>query len=117
MIPSRVSEFLFPYPPLMPKRELQQGPHLFRADTIACHEGANRILNIVRREDSLPADSRRIEGLQDKRLQRRPHPNGKWNGDPMFGSITKLRRDIFVEYFSEDIFGRPAVELVPARQS
>src|SRR5215470_4837255 len=108
--------YSFLYPPLMPKRELQQSPHLFRADTIACHERSDSILNIARREDPLPADSRRVEGMQDERLQRGPHPISQRNGESMFWPIHKLRRDIFVEYFSEDILGRSAVELVPARQ-
>src|SRR6185295_14632287 len=108
MTPSPVSEFSVLYPPLMPKRELKQSPHFFRADTIACHEGANHILNIARREDPLPADSRRIEGLQDERLQCGSHPIGQWNGESMFGPIHKLRRDIFVQYFSENILGRSA---------
>src|SRR5215813_10713321 len=106
-----------PYPPLMPKHELQQSPHLFRADTIARHERSDRVLNIGRREDPLPADSRRIEGLQDERLQRGPHPIGQRDGEPMLGPIYELRRDILVQYFSEDILGRSAVVLVPARQS
>src|SRR5262244_1355311 len=100
--------YSFLYPPLMPKRELQQIPHLLRADTIACHERANRILNIARREYPLPADSRRIEGLQDERLQRGPHPIGQRNGEPMLGPIYKLWRDILVQYFSEDILGGSA---------
>src|SRR5690242_15854500 len=108
---------LFPYPPLMPKRELQQIPDLFRADTIARHERADHILNIVRREDPLAADSRRIECLQDERLQCEPHPIGQWNGESMFRPIHKLRRDIFVEYFSEHILGCSAIKLVPAWQS
>src|SRR5262245_51118307 len=100
------SEFLFLHPPLMPKRELQEIPHLFPADTIACHERVDRILNIARREYPLPADSRRVEGLQDERLQCGPHPIGQRNGESMLWPFHKLRRDIFVEYFSEDILGR-----------
>src|SRR5262245_48919971 len=109
--------YSFLYPPLMPKRELQQIPHLFPADAIACHERVDRILNIARREDPLPADSRRIERLQHERLQRGPHPIGQRNGEPMLGPIYKLPRDIFVEYFSEDILRRSAVVLVSSRQS
>src|SRR5262245_7384199 len=75
------------YPPLMPKRELQEIPHLFPADAIARHERVDRILNIARREYPLPADSRRVEGLQDERLQRGPHPIGQRNGEPMLGPI------------------------------
>src|SRR5262245_416658 len=101
----------------MPKHELQQSPHLFRTDTIARHERSDRILNIGRREYPLPADSRRIEGLQDERLQRGPHPIGQRNSEPMLGPIYELQQDIFVEYFSEDILGRSAVELVMTRQS
>src|SRR5262244_1162114 len=101
----------------MPKRELQQSPHLFRADTIACHERADRILNIARREDPLPADSRRIEGLQNERLQSGPHPICQRNGEPMLWPIHKLRWDILVQYFSEDIFGRSTVVLVSSGQS
>ena len=71
-----LSEFLFLHAPLMPKRELQEIPHLFPADAIACHERVDRILNIARREYPLPADSRRVEGMQDERLQRGPHPIG-----------------------------------------
>src|SRR5262252_10077597 len=112
-----LSEFLFLYPPLMPERELQEIPHLFSADAIACHERVDRILNIARREDPLSADSRRIEGLQHERLQRGPHPIGQRNGEPMLGPIYELRRDVLVQYFSEDILGRSAVVLVPARQS
>src|SRR5215475_15584705 len=108
--------FSFLYPPLMPKRELQEIPHLFPADAIACHERVDRILNIGRREDPLPADSRRIEGLQHERFQRGPHPIGQRNGEPVLGPIYKLLRDILVQYFSEDILGRSAVVLVPARQ-
>jgi hypothetical protein len=84
----------------MPKRELQQIPHLFPADAIACHERVDHILNIARREYPLPADSRRIERLQDERLQRGPHPIVQRNGEPMLGPIYKLWRDILVQYFS-----------------
>ena len=62
--------YSFLYPTLMPERELQQIPQLFPADAIACHERVDRILNIAMREYPLPSDSRRIERLQDERLQR-----------------------------------------------
>src|SRR5262245_56646140 len=109
--------YSFLYPPLMPKRELQEIPHLFPADAIGCHERVDRILNIARREYPRPADSRRVEGLRAERRQRGPHPSGQRHGERMLGPIYKLWRDILVQYFSEDILGGSAVVLASSRQS